>query len=51
MAVPVFLFSYAKMIALAFEAWSTWAIIASVVAHVIVICSLAMLHDHQSERR
>ena len=48
---PVFLFSYGKMIAGAFEGWQTWQWAVAMAAHAFTWVAMACWRDHQSERQ
>lgn len=51
LCIPVFFYSYAKMLALAFDAWSGWAWAATIISHVAVFIAASCLSDHRSESR
>ncbi len=50
-SAPVFLFSYGKMMILAYDAWSGWAFGLAFTAHLVTLLSVASLFDSQQERR
>jgi len=51
LAFPVFLFSYAKMIALAYYAWPGWLFAIALGSHLVGWLGLSALFDIQQERQ
>lgn len=51
LAFPVFLFSYGKMIVLAFEAWPGWIFCLALISHFLVWLGASLLHDQRQDRR
>lgn len=50
-SVPVFFVSYFFMLKLMFQALPNWAFIIAGLSHIIVIVTLAHLHDFQQRRK
>ena len=51
LALPVLLFSYGKMLAMAYYAWPGWAFALTIAAHLMGWLGISALFDSQQERR
>ncbi len=49
-SAPIYVFSYAKMIVLVYETWSTWGFAITFIAHVVMLLAVASMFDSQQER-
>lgn len=50
-SAPIFLFSYGKMMVLAYQSWPGWASAATFIAHAVMLVAISSLFDSQQERR
>lgn len=50
-ALPVFLFSYVKMLSLAYYAWPGWLFAIALAAHLVGWLGISALFDSLKERR
>lgn len=50
-SAPICVYSYGKMMVLAYETWSGLAFALTAIAHLVTLCAVASVFDSQQERR
>lgn len=51
LSAPIYLYSYAKLMVMAYEVWPGWIFAPVIVAHLVTLCAVASVIDIQQERR